>query len=62
MAPKYIPLLSFLLVFSTMASGLTVNVDDMPKTPEVILAPGLPTLKELGLTSADLYKEDFLGD
>lgn len=26
------------------------------KTPQVIPGPGLPSLKELGLTSADLYK------
>jgi hypothetical protein len=29
---------------------------DSIKTPEVIPGPGLPSLKELGLTSADLYK------
>ncbi|OBT80469.1 hypothetical protein VF21_00877 [Pseudogymnoascus sp. 05NY08] len=29
---------------------------DAIKTPEVIPGPGLPSLKELGLTSADLYK------
>jgi hypothetical protein len=62
MAPKSLSFLASLLAFSATTFSLTVTVDDTPKTPNLILAPGLPSLESLGLTVADLYKPDFLGN
>jgi hypothetical protein len=61
MSPKPLSLLTALLAFSTTTFSLAVTVDDTPKPPKFILAPGLPSLESLGLTVADLYKPDFLG-
>lgn len=45
-----------LVVIASLQTTSALAIDDRAaKVPEVIPGPGLPSLKSLGLTSADLY-------